>query len=144
MDIIKKGRTTENLTNADTITVERVWAIAGEIKVPSGDTDYIVPIPIWVAAGKSVTLNFVEMLINSGTSATFKVKQKTTAAESYTDVATGLVADTTPSNKTALSSNNVLSGGESGTMFLVTIEVTAVSGTPKNLSVMINYTKTIF
>ena len=130
--------------NADTLTVERVWAIGGEIKVPSGDTDYIVPIPIWVPAGKSVTLNSVEMLINSGTSVTFKIKQKTTAAESYTDVATGLVADTTPSNKIALSSNNVLSGGESGTMFLVAIEVTAVSGTPKNLSVMISYTKTIF
>ena len=127
-----------------TITVERVWAIAGEIKVPDGDTDYIVPIPIYVPAGKSVTLSSVEMLINSGTSATFKVKQKTTVAESYADVATGLVADTTPSNKTALSSNNVLSGGESGTMFLVAIEVTAVSGTPKNLSVMISYTKTIF
>lgn len=122
-------------------TVDRTWGISGEIKVPSGDTDFIIPTAIWVPAGKTVTLNFVEMFINSGTSATFKIKQKTTAAETYTDVATGLVADTTPTNKTALTSNNSLAGGESGTMYMVVPEVTAVSGTPKNLSITINYTK---
>ena len=126
------------------MAVERAWALQGEIKVPSGDTDFIPPIFLYVPANQTFTLKFVQYGINGGTSATFKVKQKTVSAGSYTDVATGIVADTTPNgNKTDFSSNNSLAGGSTGTMFMVAIEVTSVSGTPKNLSVTLNYEKPV-
>jgi len=102
------------------------WAIPGEIKVASGDTDYIPLFWVDVATGQSVKL--VKMLhrINSGTSATVKLQKSGVDITGFTGVSvttTGTVLD--PAD-VALVANDQLA-----------LIVTAVAGTPKNMSVTV-------
>lgn len=110
------------------------WNVTDAIAVPSGDSDNLQPVPIWVPAYYSLTMFGYNGSIRSGTSATLKIKQRAVSAGSYTDVSTGIVIDSSVSdNAGTLSSNNVLSGSTTGLWFEVGIEITAVSSTPRDL-----------
>lgn len=105
-----------------TIRVPHTWAITGSIAVPSGDTDYIPPFFIPVPSGQTANLVAARYRINSGTSATVKLQQNGVDIGGYT----GLSVTTTPTSTTssvALADNDLLA-----------LIVTAVAGTPKNLS----------
>lgn len=101
------------------------WAVAGEIKVPSGDTDYIPGMFASKSASETLTLKKLRGRINSGTSVTLKLQKNGSDVTGYT----ALVVNSTTgvdlgSTDVAITDDDRLA-----------IVVTAVSGTPKNLSV---------
>lgn len=100
------------------------WAIPGEIKVPSGDTDFLVPSPVTEGSLEVVTLDKVRYKINSGTSVTFKLQVNGADATGFTGLSATTTAATTDPTDVALSDLDLLAP-----------VVTAVSGTPKNLFV---------
>jgi hypothetical protein len=108
---------------AQAVIVPHTFAIAGEIKVPSGDTDFIPPFFVKVPAGQSMKLCSCRYKINSGTSVTAKLTINGSDATGFTSMSvTGTAAETDPTDIT-LADND-----------LIALVVTAVSGTPKNMS----------
>lgn len=103
--------------------ISHTFVVGGVISVPAGDVDYIPPMFVNVGSGKTVALTKASFRINGGTSATFKVQVNGVDATGFT----GLVASTTTGNQTG---SVALADGD-----LVAVVVTAVSGTPKNLTV---------
>lgn len=107
-----------------TIRLPHTFSIGGEIKVPSGQTDYIpgffVPVPV----GQTAKIVSARYRIAGGTSATLSVWINGSTVTGLT----GLVAGTSAAT-TAASGANTLADGD-----IVLITVTAVSGTPTNLS----------
>jgi hypothetical protein len=106
------------------LRLPHTWAIPGEIKVAVGDTDFIVPFFVPVPAGRFARIVGSRYKINSGTSVTFSV---TKAAANVTGlvglVATSGFADTTIAPVDCANGNQLA------------LVVSAVSGTPKNLTV---------
>lgn len=100
------------------------WAIAGEVKVPSGDTDFLIPSPVSEGANEVVTLDKVRHKINSGTSVTFKMQLNGADATGFTGISSTTTAATTDPADVAVADLDLLAP-----------VVTAVSGTPKNLFV---------
>jgi hypothetical protein len=100
--------------------------IADEVKVPSGDTDYIPPFFVFVPSG-SLTLKSIRYRINSGTSATFKLQKNGSDITNYTSLSCTTTAATTTQDE-SLADNDVIA-----------VVVTAVSGTPKNMSVSFRF-----
>lgn len=122
---------TADITINKTVRVAHTWAISGEIKVPSGDTDFICPMIVKLPTGQTGKLVSCRYKINSGTSVTIKITKNGTDATGFTSMSVGTtVAETDPTDVT-LADNDVL----------VPV-VTAVSGTPKNMSftIFIDYT----
>jgi hypothetical protein len=110
--------------NGLTFRTAQTFAVAGEIRVPSGQVDVIPPMFVSKLAGQVVKLVKVRCQIAAGTSATFKVQRNGSDATGFTGiVATTTAADTDPADIT-LADNDVLQ-----------LAVTAVSGTPQNLTV---------
>lgn len=99
------------------------WAVGGEIKVAVGDTDFIPPMFASKTAGETLTLKKLRGRINSGTSVTLKVQKNGSDVAGYT----GLVVETTAADE---GSTDVTIADDD----VIAIVVTAVSGTPKNLS----------
>jgi hypothetical protein len=110
----------------DTTYYSFTWAISGEIKTPSGDTDYINPMFVDTTMG-IVKLAKVRARINSGTSATIKFRKN-----GSTDLAgwSGIIV--TSSSILKDTTDIQLFSGD----FLQPV-ITGVSGTPKNLTVTI-------
>lgn len=100
-----------------TVKVSHTFAIGGEIKIPSGDDDFIPPFFI-ASPGSLIAARYK---INSGTSVTLKIQKN------GTDVLTGLSV-----TKTAATNDFADIATAAGDQ--IGIVVTAVSGTPKNLS----------
>jgi hypothetical protein len=101
----------------------QTFAIQGEIKVPSGDTDFIPPFFVSLASGETLKLVKARYLINSGTSVTAKLQKNGSDITGFTGISvTTTAAETDPTN-VDLADNDRLA-----------LVVTAVSGTPKNLS----------
>lgn len=98
------------------------YAISGEIKVPSGDTDFIIPFFFSLASGQTANIREVRYSINSGTSATVKLQRNGGDITGYT----GISVTTTP---TATLQTQALSDNDE-----IALVVTAVSGTPKNMN----------
>jgi hypothetical protein len=99
------------------------FAVPGEIKVASGDTDFIPPIFVSLAAGQTLKLVKARHVINSGTSVTCKLQANGSDITGFTGISvTTTVADTDPAD-VDLADNDRLA-----------LVVTAVNGTPKNLS----------
>lgn len=99
-------------------------AIAGEIRVPSGQVDVIPQFFVPVLTGQTVKLKRVRYSIAAGTSCTFKIQRNGADATGFTGMAaTTTPAETDPADIT-LANNDRLQ-----------VVVTAVSGTPQNLSV---------
>lgn len=103
--------------------IGHTFAVAGEILVPVGDLDFINPLFVPVAAGRTVKLAKCRYKINTGTSVTAKLQINGVDATGFTGISvTTTVAETDPANIT-------LADGDR-----LALVVTAVSGTPKNMS----------
>lgn len=120
-----------------TIRIPHTWHVPGEVKVASGDIDYILPMWVAVPAGATATLVAIYGRLNSGTSVTYNL-QRALYNNTFANVATGLVA--VSSNDTGDVLSTALTAG--GNPDKIRPLVTAVSGTPKNLAltVVIEYT----
>jgi hypothetical protein len=99
------------------------FVVAGEVFVPSGDVDFIVPLYVPVYAGRTVKLAKCRYKINAGTSVTAKLQINGSDATGFTAISvTTTVAETDPTN---------ISLADGDRLALV---VTAVSGNPKNMT----------
>lgn len=106
------------------------YIIGGDIKVASGNTDYIPPFFISEPSGQVVTLIKCRYRINAGTSVTFKLQRNLADITGFTSMsATTTTAETTPT-AVGLADNDAIAP-----------VVTAVSGTPQNMTVgiFLNY-----
>ena len=106
-----------------TVVIPHTWAIAGEIKVASGDTDFLVPFSVPVPSGQTVKVTEARYFINSGTNCNVKIQKNGGDLTGFTNITvTTTPASTDPSDQT-LADNDRLA-----------LVVNTVSGTPKNLS----------
>lgn len=119
-------------THADptkTVRVPHTWAIAGEIKVASGDTDYIPPFFVSVPAGQTVRAVACRSIIKSGTSVTFTIQRRDSGG--FVTTLTGLGGGSaSPTAATLDFTDANLADNDQ-----IELTVDAVSGVPKNLSV---------
>lgn len=117
------GSALEGGTTTKVIRSPHTWAVQGEIKVPSGDTDYIPGFFIAEPGAQTVKVVAARYKINSGTSATVKIQKNGVDLTGFTAISVGTTAaDTNPADQ------DVADGD------YITLVVTAVSGAPKNLS----------
>jgi hypothetical protein len=116
----EKSNTTHTHDSAWSKTV----AVQGEVKVPSGAVDYLVPFTVHVESGETLTITKVYDAVRSGTSVTYKL------TKNGVDEITGLSATTTH-NSTDTADFTVVDGDR------LAVVVTAVSGTPDGLEVTI-------
>jgi hypothetical protein len=100
------------------------WAVGGTVAVPSGDVDFIVPSFVGVGANETVVLDKVRYVINSGTSVTFDIKINGSNATGFTSLSATTTAATTDPSDVSLSDLDKIAP-----------VVSAVSGTPKNLTI---------
>lgn len=107
-----------------TIRIPHTWHFPGEVKVASGDTDYILPMITAVPAGATAVIRHARFLITSGTSVTFSMNYDGSNLAGLT----GLVASQ------SLNGSGVVSLGMDDSKLLRPV-VSAVSGTPKNLTI---------
>lgn|SRR5574343_478504 len=119
----------------DKVTITHTFTVNGTVAVPSGDTDFIIPMTVSVPSGAVVTLIGARAVINSGTSVTCNLQRGTTIAglaniTGYTTMSVTTTLGTVGSGTTTFNDNDLL----------VPV-VTAVSGTPKNMmfSVKLEY-----
>jgi hypothetical protein len=115
---------------AKTYRLPHTWAISGDIAVASGDTNFILPFFVPVPAGQTVTLKSARYVLNSGTSVTAKLQKNAVDATGYTSISVTTTATTTSADVT-IADNDKLA-----------LVVTAVSGTPKNMTftIYLDYT----
>lgn len=119
----------------------KTYSLQGEIKLESGDTNVIAPFSINIAQGETVKLIKWSVSIGSGTSVTLKLQKSDGIGGSFADITgfTGLVVTGKFINPTESNPTNVaLDDG----VVLQPI-VTAVSGTPTNMSINIIIEHTI-
>lgn len=108
------------------------WTIPDTIAVASGDTDFIPGFYIALATGQSTKIARCRYKINSGTSATVKLQKNGSDLTGFTGISvTTTSATTDPADQTVADND------------LITLVVTAVSGTPKNLSFTVVMEQTI-
>jgi len=135
LDFVGAGVTASGVGTTKTITIPgapadpdkifragHTYAISGEIKVPAGDTDFIVPFYISLAAGQTASIVKARYSINSGTSVTAKLQKNGVDITGYT-VLSVTTTPTTTTQTQALAEDDKIA-----------LVVTAVSGTPTNLS----------
>lgn len=102
------------------------FIISGEIKVPSGQTDLIPPAYFAVATNQTLKLAKVRYNIEAGTSVTFKLQKNSADITGFTGLsATTTTASTDPADVTIADNDEVQ------------VVVTAVAGTPQNMTVML-------
>ena len=106
-----------------TMRIPHTWAISGEIKAPVGQTDFIVPMFVSLAAGQTAKLVKARHQIQSGTSVTADLEINAVGATGFTGISiTTTPTDTDPAD-IVLSNNDELA-----------LVVSAVSATPENMS----------
>ncbi|WP_205683760.1 hypothetical protein [Brevibacillus migulae] len=117
-------------TDKKTVRFGHTYAIPGDIKVASGDTDYIIPFFVSLASGQTAKFAKVRARINSGTSVTCYIKRN--GADMFGPANVTQTATDWDVTDVDLSNNDMLQ-----------LVVTAVSGSPKNLSftIFIDYTQ---
>jgi hypothetical protein len=114
-----------------TYRISHTFAVGDTISVPSSDTDFIPPFFVPAPTGQTMKIVGCKYIINSGTSVTAKLQLDGSDVTGFTAISvTTTAASTTP---TAVS----VTDGQK-----LALVVTAVSGTPKNLSftVFLEYT----
>lgn len=99
------------------------WAIAGEIKVPVTDTDFIVPMFMFVPTGWTAVVSRCRYVINAGTSVTAKLQKNGSDLTGFTGISVTTTAATTDPADQAIADTDKLA-----------LVVTAVAGTPLNMS----------
>ncbi|WP_461372950.1 hypothetical protein [Candidatus Aquicultor sp.] len=117
---------------AYTVRIPHTYTIPGVVNVPSGDTDYVCPFFIKLAAGQTAKLSMAEHRINSGDPATVKLQKNGSDITGFT--ALSVSTTSTLTNPTDVD----LADGD-----MIQPVVTAVGATPaKNLSftIFIDYT----
>ncbi|MDD4292001.1 MAG: hypothetical protein PHX51_07200 [Clostridia bacterium] len=120
------------LTDSRKALIDHTWTISGEIKVPSGDTDFICPMFVSVPSGKTVKLIRAIHKINYGTSVTAKLQKNGSDITGFTSLSVTTTKTTTNPDDVTLADGDVIA-----------LVVTAVSGTPKNLSFTITLEKEV-
>lgn len=112
--------------------IGHTYAITGEVKVPVSDTDYIIPFFVSLATGQTASLVKARYRINSGTSVTCKLQKNGVDVTGYTAVSVTTTTAETDAADVSLADNDMLA-----------LVVTAVSGTPKNMTftIFIEYTQ---
>jgi len=131
LDTAITNRAYVNHTHSKTVRIPQTYTISGDIKVPSGDTDFINPFFIALPSGQTARLVSCRYVINSGTSATVKLQKNGTDITGFTSISVSTTAASTTPTSVSLTDNDKLA-----------LVVTAVSGTPRNLSftIFIEYT----
>lgn len=115
-------------TATKSVLLTHTFTITGEVKVASGDTSFIPGFFVPIPTGKSARFLGGRSKLNSGTSVTFDIRRNGSNISAVNGATT---TATTFSNNVVLADQDLLS-----------LVVTAVSGTPKNLSlsVYVEYT----
>lgn len=103
--------------------IPHTYAVAGEVKVAVGDTDYIPPFFVKIPSGGTANLVDTRYRINAGTSATVKLQRNGSDITGYTGISVTTTSSDTNGPDTALSNND-----------MIALVVTSVSGTPTNMS----------
>ena len=103
--------------------IGHTWAISGEIKVASGDTDFLIPFFVSLASGQTAKIVKARHVINSGTSATVKVQKNGADVTGFTGIVVGTTAGNTDPADVTIADDDKLA-----------LVVTAVNGTPKNMT----------
>jgi prefoldin subunit 5 len=118
---------TTHMNNSDlhdkVIRIGHTYAIPGEIKVPSGDTNYVIPFFVSLVTGQTAKLAKCRYRINSGTSVTCKLQKNGADITGYTGMSVTTTTAQTDADDVTLADNDMLA-----------LIVTAVSGTPKNMT----------
>lgn len=122
---IAAGKVTDERTYAGRkLRISHTWTLPGEVKVAVGDTDFICPMFVAEPSAQDVRLVAVRARINSGTSATVKLQHDGADATGFTGISiTTADATTDPADVDLTDAKK-----------LVPV-VTAVVGTPKNLTI---------
>lgn len=114
-----------------TIRRGHTWAISGEIKVPVGDTDFLMPFFISLASGETAKIVKARYVINSGTSATVKLQKNDVDITGFTGMSVTTTATSTDPTDVTIVEDDKLA-----------LVVTGVAGTPTNMTftMFIEYT----
>ena len=104
--------------------IPHTWAVPGEIKGAVGDTDFIVPFFVPVPAGRFARISGCRTKINSGTSVTLSIQKNGVGVTGFTGLGAGTAAAETMPTPVDCANGDSLA-----------MVVSAVSGTPKNLTV---------
>ena len=112
-------------TVSKTIRVAHTFAVSGQVYVPVGDTYFIPPFFAPVPVGQTVTIAAARYKINSGTSVTFNINKNGTTVTGLS----ALSASTTATTALATGLNVCVADDP------IALVVTAVSGTPMNMTV---------
>jgi hypothetical protein len=115
--------TNNTLTLPKTFRIGHTWGISGAVNVASGDNDFISPFFYVKASNQSSTIIGCVYKINSGTSVTAKIQINDADVTGLTNISI------TPTTNYTISSSGTLSN-----MDKIALIVTAVSGSPKNLT----------
>jgi hypothetical protein len=100
------------------------FAVGGPIQVPAGDTDYIPGFFVAAPTGmQTVNVAMARHRINSGTSVTVKLQKNGIDVTGFTGISVTTTSTTTDPTDVAVADGDYLQ-----------LIVTAVSGSPKNLS----------
>lgn len=103
--------------------IPHTFVVAGEVFVPASEVDFIVPMFVPVAAGRTVKLAKCRYKINAGTSVTAKLQINGVDATGFTGISvTTTAAETNPADITMADGDRLA------------LVVTAVSGNPKNMT----------
>lgn len=103
--------------------IGHTWLVTGPIAVPSGDLAFIPPFYVPVKSSQSTKLVRARYKINSGTSVTAKLQKNGVDISGYTGISVTTTTAETDAADVALADNDVIA-----------LVVTAVSGSPYNLS----------
>ncbi len=109
--------------SSKTIRQGHTWGISGEVKVASGNTDFLLPFFVSLATDQTAKLVSCKYKINSGTSVTAKLQQNDVDITGFTGISVTTTAATTDPTDVTLADGDKLA-----------LLVTAVSGTPTNMS----------
>jgi hypothetical protein len=115
--------TGDNALHDKAFRIGHTYAIPGEIKVPSGDTNYVIPFFVSLVTGQTAKLAKCRYRINSGTSVTCKLQKNGADITGYTGMSVTTTTAQTDADDVTLADNDMLA-----------LIVTAVSGTPKNMT----------
>jgi hypothetical protein len=113
------------------VTETYVYTIAGEVKVASSDTDFIIPFKLRKGANEVVKITQVDYKINSGTGVNIKLTLNGSDMTGFTNISvTSSWGNTNPTDVT-------LADGD-----IIGLVVNSVDTTPKNMAVCIHVVRT--
>lgn len=131
-DDVVNNRVDVGVAASATYRHSQTWTIGGYVNVAAGDVDYINPIFVSVATGQVLRLVACRHRINSGTSATVKLQHNGVDITGFTGISVTTTATTTDPADTTLADGDLLQ-----------LVVTAINGSPQNMSFSLFFESTI-